>query len=336
MMYPRKRTLFAACIGFLILVLDSKTALEGAVSGIDLCLQTVIPSLFPFFVLSLLLTDGFMGLKNPILRPLGRLCGIPEGAESLLVIGFIGGYPVGAQCIYTAYASGSLPRQQAQRMLMFCNNAGPAFLFGMVSSVFSARSAVWLLWGIHILSAVLVSLTVPRLQVTEINVPTGAGKRFTDAVAVSLRVMAGVCGWIVLFRVLIAYLERWFLWMLPLPEQVLLSGLLELSNGCCALKEIESEGLRFIICSVMLGFGGLCVAMQTAGAARSLGCSHYLRGKLLQTTYSVILAYLLQLCFPVGMRWLMPWYLLCLAALFCLSILLKTKNKSRFLPAVGV
>ena len=38
-------------LGLLILILDGKTAYNGAVDGIELCLKTVIPALFPFFVI---------------------------------------------------------------------------------------------------------------------------------------------------------------------------------------------------------------------------------------------------------------------------------------------
>ena len=39
---------FVAGIGFLVLIFDSRLALEGARAGLDLCIRTVIPSLFPF------------------------------------------------------------------------------------------------------------------------------------------------------------------------------------------------------------------------------------------------------------------------------------------------
>ena len=80
-----------AALGILILILDSKTALRGAAESIDLCVRTVIPSLFPFFLLSGILVKSLMGNKFPLLRPIGRLLGIPEGAESLLISGFLGG-----------------------------------------------------------------------------------------------------------------------------------------------------------------------------------------------------------------------------------------------------
>ena len=68
--------------------------------------------------------------------------------------------------------------------------------------------------------------------------------------------MGNVCGWVILFRILIAFLERWFLWLLPASVRVAVTGLLELSNGCCALAEIKDFKMRFLLCSGMLSFGG--------------------------------------------------------------------------------
>ena len=41
-----------AAIVMLILILDGRCALYGAAEGLELCIRTVIPSLFPFFFFS--------------------------------------------------------------------------------------------------------------------------------------------------------------------------------------------------------------------------------------------------------------------------------------------
>jgi len=71
----------AAALGIALLILDSKTALIGAQEGVTMCIQTVIPSLFPFFLFSILLTTSLMGRQIKLLTPICRLCRIPEGAE---------------------------------------------------------------------------------------------------------------------------------------------------------------------------------------------------------------------------------------------------------------
>ena len=289
MKQPRILTGFGASIGMLILILDGKTALIGAKTGVELCLWTIIPSLFPFFVLSVLLTGAFLGQEMKILRPLGRLFSMSKGSEALLIPAFLGGYPAGAQSLAQAYGAGLMDKQAAQRYLTFCSNAGPAFLFGMLGPMFPKTWMVWLLWGIHIFSAFLVSRITPGQEVS-LSLPGGSPPSVSAAVLSGTKIMAQVCGWVVLFRVVLAFLERWLLWLIPREISIFLSGLLELSNGCCALSGIESIPLRFLLASVFLAWGGFCVAMQTASVVRGLSIRSYLRGKLLQTLFSLLLS----------------------------------------------
>jgi len=311
----------------LILILDGKTALEGARTGIELCLKTVVPSLFPFFVLSILLTSSLSGASLAVFRPLGKLCGIPAGAESVALCGFLGGYPVGAQNIAAAYRAGGLSKADAERMLAFCNNAGPAFLFGMAGALFERRSMAWALWGIHIAGAIMAAQMIPptpsqqhaRINAQVVSLPS--------ALSMAVRVMAVVCGWVVLFRVLIAFLNRWVLWAFPKAMRIAAIGLLELSNGCCALVSLPDGNLRFLLCSVMLAFGGLCVTMQTVSVTEGLSLRHYVTGKLLQTLFSLLLA--VAAIQGVGLP--------CCAALLLLALILrKTQKRSSIQRAVGV
>ena len=296
----------ASAIGMLLLILDSKTALSGAQEGLSLCIRTVVPSLFPFFVLSILLTGSLMGVNLPLLRPIGNLMGIPQGAESILIAGFLGGYPVGAQAVGSAVRNGQLSSMDARRMLAFCNNAGPAFLFGMASSLFPRLWMAWLLWCIHILSAIIVSVLLPGKSSAAVMPACSAAPTIPEAMLRALRIMAQVCGWVILFRVIITFFSQWFGWLLPDTVQVIVSGILELSNGCCALGDIENTGLRFILCSGFLAFGGICVSMQTVSVADGLDMTLYLPGKLAQTLLSLSLSMLLQPLLPEEMTCAVP------------------------------
>lgn len=317
----------AAALGMLVLIIDSKTALQGAQTGIDLCIRTVIPSLFPFFLLSILLTSSFLGSRQPWLRPLGKLCGIPEGAESILISALLGGYPVGAQAIASAYHSGQLYKSDAERMLAFCNNAGPAFLFGMVTSMFPEKGTAWLLWGIHVASAISVAVLMPGKSANAVELAAQSNISLTDSLDRAIRVMAMVCGWVTLFRVVIAFLERWVLWLLPMTAQVVVSGILELSNGCCALWKIADMNTRLLVCSGILSFGGLCVTMQTASVTSGLSLKRYFLGKGIQTLISLFLT----AAVVCGV-----WIPCCaLLAIFAV-ILRKTQNRGSNPAAVGV
>ena len=106
-MQKRKLIALAAVAGMLAMILDSRIALSAAAEGVQLCISTVIPSLFPFLFLSGIFGRSCSGTGLPG-QLLGKAYGLPPGMEVMLVTMLLGGYPVGAQCIYEAYRQGTV------------------------------------------------------------------------------------------------------------------------------------------------------------------------------------------------------------------------------------
>lgn len=339
-MKSAKENLYTALpvLGMTALILDTQTALSGAAAGLELCLRTVIPSLFPFLILSVLVTGNLAGRRISVLHPIGRLCRIPVGAEGLLAVGLIGGYPVGAQCVAQACRTGMLRREEAKRMLGFCSNAGPAFLFGMLCGVFTESRSLWALWGIHILSAIMTGILLPGGSFRTVDPQNIRPQTLTQALETSLKTISVICGWVILFRVMLAFYQRWFLWFFPDVVSVMISGFLELTNGCCGLQLAGHEGVRFLMAAAMLAFGGLCVCLQTLSVTEDTGAGMYLTGKLLQTAISIGLAYPIQgiLFEPAQTVSLHPVpFLLCLLPVIW-TLLKKFKLPSSILTRQGV
>ena len=289
--------LYSACM--IVLILDTQTAINGVRNGIDICIKSLIPSLFPFFIFSILLTSTITGQSIKILRPIAKLCRVPKGAESLLAIGFVGGYPVGAQNVTFAWKKGSLNPEDAQRMVVFCNNAGPAFIFGFFGMLFDRPMIPWILWLIQIFSAILTGYLLPGGTDDQVYISNSESVTLMDALDGSLHVMASVCGWVILFRILLEFLRKWMFWCISPTVQAIITGLLELSNGCLMLPSLSSDGLRLIFAATFLGFGGICVLLQTNSIAHDLSLTLYVPGKLLQGSICFLLSYSAQcLLFP--------------------------------------
>lgn len=290
--------IFAALI-MLVLILDSKTAISSAKAGVGICLATVIPSLFPFIILSGLITSAFVGNPLKILKPVGRICRIPAGGESLLLIGLIGGYPVGGQCIYRAYRDGQLSKQDAERMLGFCNNAGPAFIFGITAALFDSSAAGWIIWGIQILSAVVVGILLPGYTGGRCTLAAANKQSISGSMEYSVKTMGIICSWIVSAKILIGFLDKWILYPLPIDLAIAIEGLVELSNGCLRLAEISEESIRFTLASTLLSAGGLCVWLQIFSVTGELGKRTYMIGKCLQTVICIgMSAIMSQILYP--------------------------------------
>ena len=285
------------------MILDSSTALAGAAEGIQLCLMTLIPGLFPLMVLSSMFASVLRG-------------------GGMLLAGILGGYPVGAANAARCWREGNTRREDAERMLVLHNCAGPSFIFGAAAGLHPLA-----LWGVYLASVGALWLILPKSRISTpepfLTLPA--------AVRNCVGALAGVCGWVVLMRSILAVADRWVLWLLPPWLRVCVCGFLELANGITELAAVE-ENLRFTLAAGMIGFGGICVMMQTAGAARGLSMKRYFPGKIFQSCVCMSLAALdsaAHLSLPV-------WCGILSTGTICAVFLRKLENKCRNPVSLGV
>lgn len=279
----KRTTLLFAGLGMVLLILDSRCAALSAGDALELCLKTVIPSLFPMFILSGLLVSSFGGASGRLLKGLERLTGLPEGSGILFVLGILGGFPVGAQCIAQAVEAGSLSRKDSERMLGFCNNCSPAFLFGIAGSIFSHPSTALLLFLIQLETALLLASCSSFSGQPCIQTEAQAAS-VNEAVSRAVRSMTSVCAWVILAGVGTGFLDRWLYPLLPEPLPEIITGMLEITGGVLGLAGVDSEALRFVLCSGFVCFGGFSVWMQISSltSARGLWAGVCFRQKALQ------------------------------------------------------
>ena len=131
----------ALCAG---LLLQPDAAAQAAKNGLLLCGNLIVPALFPFFILSSLLvsTGGAARFGRLLSGVMGIWFHQPGASASALVLGFLGGYPVGAKTVCTLYEEKLCDRTQAEHLLLFCNNAGPAFILGAAGSAVFHSAAI--------------------------------------------------------------------------------------------------------------------------------------------------------------------------------------------------
>lgn len=313
---------FTAILAF-ILILDRETSIASARAGIQVCLQSVIPSLFPFMVLSSMINSFLVGKHLYILDPIAKFCCIPLCHSRYLIPSFLGGYPVGAQIISADWKQGRLSKEEANRMLSFCSNAGPAFLMGIIMPQFTAQWMAWALWGIHIGTALIIGSLLPQASILN-KCPCTSDQRTENIMKQSIQSLSYICSWVILFHIITGSLSKWVLFRFPILIQAAATGLLELTTGCCLLYQIQNEELRFILCAGLLGFGGICVLMQTISAVQGLSIQSYLKGKILQCILSMAAA-----CLIVSGLW---YILMVLLGLFVLIVMKLRRHSRIFLP----
>lgn len=284
----------AALGAALLLTLRPEEAAAGVRRGLALCGGTVVPSLFPFFVvisllLQLGLTERLRSVFAPVMGPLFHMrgeCALP------LLAGALGGYPSGARTAAQLYAQGRLTRQEAELLLGFCDNCGPGFLLGYAGAAVLGEGRLGLiLWGIHLLSALLAGMLLCRLRRqrgTPAPRPAGAGEAaaslpqaLTASVQQAVSAALSVCAFVTLFQTLAALLPGGLGW----PAL----GALELVTGLSVLPPGRGS---LAAAAALAGWGGLSVHCQGLAFTAPEGLSfrfHWL-GKALQAALSAGLA----------------------------------------------
>ena len=297
---------------FWLLLRLPAAASEGARQGLALCAGVVVPSLLPFLILSAL--AAALGLPAALARlsaPALTRLGIPPVCAAPLVLGLMGGYPVGAASLAGLVRGGLLSKEEASRALPWCNNTGPGFIVGFAGgAVFGSVRAGLLLYLCHVLAALTLALcSGAKAKKQALALPAQPRKHLAAALPESMRAaainMLCICAYVVFFSVLSALLRATGVFSAPAAalslrfgtemraSYALFSGVLELSSGVGALRGMPLTLGSAALAAFLLGFGGLSVHCQTlyAASAAEIKCARHFAGRILHGLLSALLAF---------------------------------------------
>ena len=332
-----KRNTFA--IIFLLfsisLLLFSKNNLPAVKSGLVLWANSVVPSLFPFFVATELLMHTniitYLGRKLEfIMKPLFNVNGSGSFA---FIMGLISGYPVGAKIACKFREENICSKSECERLLSFTNNSGPLFIIGTVGITMFGNTMIGILLLLtHILSCITVgfifrfwkskndtiSINHNKKTSTQESVHTSnLGKILAESITNSTQTILLIGGFIVLFSSIISILKASHILtlasnmlspifnILNIPSSFsspFITGLLEITNGIGEISSIPEKAIsiNIILTAFLLGWGGLSVFLQVFSitSKTDLSIKPYLYGKLLQGIFSAIYTFLAISIFP--------------------------------------
>lgn len=306
----------------LALVLFSESNLQAVKDGLYLWTNSIIPSLFPFFVATeLLCSTNFLNILGNLLNRFMRpIFNVPGQGSFAFIMGLISGYPTGAKIVTNLREKKICSRIEAERLLAFTNNSGPLFILGFVGiSIFANSEIGYLLLFTHILSSLTIGL-IFRFWKKDIETPTTTklpisysinskdfGNILTESIKKSILSIVNIGGFVVLFSVIISILENCnfinlfsnILEFIKIPETIsssLISGFFELSNGLNKINIINSSNLSnlIILASFLLGFGGISVILQVYSiiSKTDISIKPYVLAKLLQGIIAAIYTYI--------------------------------------------
>lgn len=305
----RKILISGVLILFLFLLQHPTQALYASRNGMNLWLNTLLPTLLPFMILTgiLLHTHGIEKMFSPAEKILKAAFGLsPCGAYAFLM-GLLCGYPMGAKLTSDLFSNQKISRREANYLLTFCNNASPAFITSYLAhTCLESQTHTGLIIQILILSN-LICMFFFRFVIFKNNTISEKSSALSayntkketspDASAVTIidvSIMNGfetitrLGGYILLFSILSACIS--YYWPFTPFLKYLALGITEITTG---LSSLAVSGLPYntrLLCSMMLtSFGGLCILAQTKSVLKNLSILPYLAAKCLNTILTGIL-----------------------------------------------
>ena len=270
----RRQILFLICSIFTVILglRYSELCAEGVRRGIELSVNKLIPSLFPFMVIAELIvnTNACAILSRIFARPFTRLFNISREGVLPFLLGMLFGFPIGIRSAISLYENGKIDKSELIRLSLFTSIPSPAFFISAVGEGFFGSALFGLTaYLIALFGSIVVGIFCRSLFKSESGVyftfrkqNSGATEKgFVTAVSTSALSLITVSAFVVFFSMISEVLKYFFeLASFDGIFSVFVFGALEMTGGAALASTFGEAGAP--IAAAILGFSGVSVLCQ--------------------------------------------------------------------------
>lgn len=297
-----KGTLATLCsIALLCLAVYFATGISGRITeavieGMRIGALTVLPSTFPFMIIS----DLYCAYGYPErIRLLGkytkRVLHLPEKSVRALLLGNLAGFPIGAKIAAELYTGGGIDKENAEKLIAYSNNPSIPFVVACVGGTLFGDIKIGVFLLIIIYISTIITAIIYRGQRIDVQTPADISKHTFSFVSSvkgagfsSISILSFILTFYVLISVLRLYIENEYILSL-------IASILELASAVALTSSLTLPiTLKAALIAFALGFGGISVMMQTAifTSPSSLSLLPYLKIKLTEGLLSATFTFL--------------------------------------------
>lgn len=298
----------ALLLAILLFIINPSICMKSTLNGLKIWLFNVVPALFPFFILTRIISNlnqNSISFLDNITYKLFHT----KNAGLIYPLSLLSGYPVGAKLISNYYENGTIDKSTATKMFSFCSTSGPMFIIGTIGiGVFKNAKIGYILLIGHIIGSLLNGLLY-RGKTSNANIlSTTPPKSNTDVMYDSIISILLVGGYIVFASVIIELLNisnilpllTKFICKIPCfnynAVYAFLCGIIEMTNGLILLNSTGiALSTQIILSSILIAFSGISIMLQSTSFLKKIGISSrtMLLQKFTQTIFTAIITSLL-------------------------------------------
>ena len=319
--------LFLTLIVFIMIIIiisNPEKFSSGTISGLKLFFFNVLPGLFPFMLLTKLITELKVIFKfcQKLDKFSYKIFGTPGISIYTFFMSILSGYPIGAKIISDLYEKRQIDEFEAKKMSIFCTTSGPIFIIGTVGvTMFKNYKFGVILYFSHILSSFILGIIYNYLTKKKHNQSSTSvmiKKPFlidkneniiSKCINETINSLFVVGAYITIFYLLGEIIES--LGLFNILNNIILKpfklfnlnqthssgfiyGLLEVTRGAKILSQSATPS-SLILATGIISFSGLSIIMQSMAFLNKakIKAHNFIISKCVHCVFSMILCYLI-------------------------------------------
>ena len=287
------KTSILALFSLLFMIFHAGLVTKGAAAGLLLWYSAVVPALFPFMVLSSILSasGGISWLMQPF-TVVFRFCGLSADGWYVLLTGLLCGCPMGAKTCADFLAERRLSSSEAKFLFALCNHPSPMFLAGFVYPMFAAQLPLFCF--VFAIYMPLLLLAIPahfiyHAPFSPESIPENSGisqqhptpnsanafsskhtrsdKSSSSALSLdaailnSAEILVKIGGYLIFYSILILVIRNTP--EIPAPARLFFSGAMEITTGIRTVSDSLTYPYSAIAAAAIFSFGVFSAMSQT-------------------------------------------------------------------------
>ncbi len=247
-----------------LLLIYANDARESVILGIKLSVLSIIPAIFPFFILSDLLLASFGSSGGYFGKLFSKIFNISPAALPAFIIGSLCGFPLGVKGAAELYKNGRISKEECEVLSGFVNNPSLAFVVsGVGAGMLGSLKLGFILYFSVIFSSIIIGyLSRPKSQNSQ-NSNNISKQSFNFSLSIKNAAFSSltVSAYIIFFSMILGVLSE-----IIKNEAFLafISPVFEVGNATKLLSQSSSFSFdfSFALIAFALGFSGLSVFLQ--------------------------------------------------------------------------
>lgn len=271
--------------------------------ALDIWVNNLIPSLFPFFIITdILINYNFTYyIPKKIRYFCKRIFNITDNMLTILVLSMLSGFPNNARNTRLLYDNGMITLDEANHILIFSHFSNPVFILTTVGLFFFNNKLVGIILLIsHYLSNFILGILFRKYfkhddnNTCIISKNIHFGNIFIKAINKSVDTILLICGIVTIFLLLSSIVND--VLSLNLYNSMIIKGILEITIGIEAVSKLNLPIIyKMGFASCFLAFGGFSVHMQVISQINDTKISYkyFFVGRIFQAIISAFITYLI-------------------------------------------